>query len=271
MDEGLFSMDTKDLIKAGRLSEARAQLTEEVKAKPGDSGRRTLLFQVLAFCGEWDKAERHLDAIGSQDVAADIGVQVYRNLVCAERERMEVSKLKRRPSFLPETPSYLETYYAAWAKLGEQKIEEAKALFDQIDAQRPIVSGTVNGKSFTGFKDTDTFLSIFLEGIVHERYVWIPFEAIRELVVSAPKALFDLLWTTARITTWEGLTMNCYLPVLYPDSFLHEEDRVKLGRMTDWIPLGGPFAKGSGQHVFQIGKEEMGILEIREALFNPQD
>jgi type VI secretion system protein ImpE len=226
---------------------------------------------VLAFCGEWDKAERHLDAIGSQDVAADVGVQVYRNLICAERSRIEVSKLKHRPSFLPETPSYLEMYYAAWTKVGEQNIEEAKTLFDQIEAQRPAVSGTLNGKPFTGFKDTDSFLSLFLEGVVHERYVWIPFEAIRELVLSAPKTLFDLLWTTARITTWEGLTMNCYLPVLYPNSFTHEDDRVKLGRMTDWTPLGGPFVKGNGQHVFQIGEEEMGILEIREALFNPPD
>ena len=260
-------MDAKDLIKAGRLSEARKQLTEEVKAKPGDSGRRTLLFQVLAFCGEWDKAERHLDAIGARDVAAEVGVQVYKNLIHAERERTEVYKVKRRPSFLPKTPTYLETYYAARTKLGEEKIDDAKTLFHQVDAQRPVISGTMNGKRFTGFKDTDIFLSFFLEAIVHERYVWIPFETIRELAVSAPKTLFDLLWIRARITTWEGLTMNCYLPVLYAASFLHEDDRVKLGRLTDWTSIGGPFAKGMGQHVFQVGEEDMGILEIREALF----
>jgi hypothetical protein len=37
--------------------------------------------------------------------------------------------------------------------------------------------------------------------------------------------------------------------------------------MTDWIPLTGPFFKGVGQHVFQIGEEEKAILEIREVLF----
>ena len=261
-------MNSKDLIKAGRLLDARKQLTEEVKAKPGDSGRRTLLFQVLAFYGEWDKAQRHLDAIGAQDVAADIAVQVYKNLIHAERERTEVCKMKRRPSFLPETPPYLETYYVAQTKIGEQNIDAAKVLLEQVETQRSGISGTVNGMSFTGFKDTDTFLSLFLEAIVHERYVWIPFEAIRELVVSAPRTLFDLLWITARITTWDGLTMNCYLPVLYPDSFLHEDDRIKLGRITDWASLGGHFLKGMGQHVFQIGKEDMGILEIQEVLFN---
>ena len=62
--------------------------------------------------------------------------------------------------------------------------------------------------------------------------------------------------------------MNCFLPVLYPDSSQHENERIKLGRMTDWIPLGGSFSKGIGQHVFEIGEEEIAILEIREALFD---
>lgn len=87
-------MNSKDLIKAGRLSEARKQLVEEVKSSPADLGKRTLLFQVLSFCGEWDKADRHLDAIVTQDSSRQTGVQVYKNLVHAERERMEVVGLK---------------------------------------------------------------------------------------------------------------------------------------------------------------------------------
>ena len=67
--------------------------------------------------------------------------------------------------------------------------------------------------------------------------------------------------------TWEGLTINCYLPVLYPDSFLHKDDRVKLGRMTDWVSLEGPFSKGMGQHVYGVNGEEIAILEIRDVTF----
>ena len=261
-------MNSKDLIKAGRLSEARQQLVSEVKSSPGDLAKRTLLFQVLIFCGEWDKAERHLEAIAAQDSSRETGVQVYENLIHAEKERMEVTQLKRRSSFLPEAPAYLEVYYEAWEKVVEKRIEDGRKLFDQIEAQRPVISGTVNGKRFTGLKDTDTFLSLFLEAMVYERYVWVPFEVIRELSITPPQTLFDLLWIMARITTWEGLTTNCYLPVLYPGSFLHEDDRVKLGRMTDWTPLGGPFSKGMGQHVFQLGEEEIGILEIQDAIFD---
>ena len=90
---------------------------------------------------------------------------------------------------------------------------------------------------------------------------------MRELSISSPKTLFDLLWIQARIVTWEGLTINCYLPVLYPDSFAHEDDRVKLGRMTDWISMGGSFSKGMGEHVYQVDGEEIAILEIRDVTF----
>jgi len=262
-------MNARDLIRAGRLSEARTQLTEEVKSAPSDFHRRTLLFQVLCFFGEWDKAERHLEAISAQDLEAEIGVQVYKNLIHAEKERRNVMKLASRPAFVTETPPFLEMYFAAWEKLIGKKTEEAGELYAEIEAKRPLISGTLDGQNFDGFRDLDTFLSFFFEAIVHERYIWIPAESVRELSVSPPKTLFDLLWSTANVTTWDGLSMNCYFPVLYPDSFLHEDDRVKLGRMTEWTSLGGSFFKGMGQHLFQIGEEEIPILEIRNISFNP--
>jgi type VI secretion system protein ImpE len=260
-------MDPRELIKAGKLGEARRLLTEQVKSSPADLGGRTLLFQVLSFCGEWDRAERHLDAISSQDPTRETGVSVYRSLIRGERERLDVRRRSRQASFLPGSPAYLAAYDAAWQKLVSGEIEQATALFDQVDAQRPAFSGTVNGRDFTEFRDTDILLFPFLEAFVHERYVLIPFESMRELIISPPKTLFELLWVPALITTWEGLTMNCHLPVLYPESFLHEDDRIKLGRMTDWASIGGPLVKGVGQHVFQVGDEDIPILEIREAQF----
>lgn len=264
-------MDSKELIRAGKLSDARRQLIEEVKSLPADMGKRTLLFQVHTLLGEWDKAERHLDVFVTQDAKRETGVQVYKNLIHAERERIEVFRNGRRPSFLPVSPPYLELYIAARERLNEKRLDEAVDLFDKINSQIPLISGTRDGKSFTGFNDIDISLSFFLETIVHERYIWIPFESIRELSITPPRSLLELIWITAHITTWEGLSISCYLPVLYPESFLHVDDRVKLGRMTDWTPAGGPFSKGTGQHIYLIGEEEVGILDIREVLFNLPD
>jgi type VI secretion system protein ImpE len=264
-------MDPKEYLKAGRLLEARKILVDQIKASPADSGTRALLFQALSYLGEWDKARRHLDTLALQDSRMETGVQTYRHLLTAEAEREKVVTLMQPPSFLPESPAYFEGYYSGLKKLVEKDIEKAKEILDQAHAMRPTIKGTINGNDFEGFSDTDTFLSPFLEVFVHDRYVWIPFESIRELTIPQPKTLLDLLWSQAGITTWEGLTMNCYLPVLYPNSYNQEDEQIKLGRLTDWISLGGGLSRGVGQHVFQIGTEEMAVLEIREARFKFDD
>lgn len=262
-------MMTAELIKAGKLTEARQQLVQEVKAAPADLGKRTALCQVLCFCGEWDKTERHLDAICTQDPKRETGVQVYRNLIKAERERLEVLQLRRRPAFLTEAPPWLDTYWSALEKMGENTGQEAETLFHAAHAEQVEVSGTVNQTPFTGISNTDSRLSCILEAFVHERYIWIPFVSVREMILSPPKTLMDLLWVSASVTAWSGLTMNCYLPVLYAASSSHENERVRLGQMTDWQAIGGPFAKGAGQQVLQIGETDMALLEIRELLCNP--
>jgi type VI secretion system protein ImpE len=148
------------------------------------------------------------------------------------------------------------------------EFEAAESIFSEINGRCAKISGTLNGRGFTGFSETDTRLTCFLEAFVHERYVWLPFDELRELSLPQPQTLLDLLWAPSRVTTREGLTLNCFLPVLYPESFRHEDDRLKLGRMTDWTDLGRGFHRGFGQHVFQVGDEEVAILEIREAVFN---
>ncbi len=261
-------MEAKDFIKAGKLSEARSLLIEEVKSAPTNQNSRTLLFQVQAYGGEWEKARRQLEIIAKQDANRETGVQVYLNLVQAETERIEVFQNKRIPSFLPKTPPYFEQYQDAWQKLNDQEFEAYESIFNEIRERCANISGTLNRREFTGFSETDTRLSCFLEAFVHEHYVWVPMEALRELILSEPQTLLDLLWASAQITLRGGLTLNCYLPVLYPDSFRHEDDRLKLGRMTDWKDLGQGVQQGSGQHVYRVGDDDVGILEIREMIFD---
>lgn len=261
-------MEAKELIRAGKLEEARSLLVTQVKARPGDPGVRTLLFQVMALTGEWDKAERHLDVLAAQDVKTEIGVQVYRNIMSMERQRCETFELKRRPSLLPSTPPYLEMVFALWECLNRGDIDHASELQDKIDSARPLILGQCNGEPFTGFCDTDAYLAPFVEAMVHDRYVWIPPEHIRELLVPAPRTLLDTIWAPAHLTTWEGLTLQCSLPVLYPGSYAHDVDQIKMGRLTEWAHVGGRFSRGVGQHVFQVGDEEMGLLEIREIQFS---
>lgn len=260
-------MTAKELIQAGRLSEARRLLIEEVKAKPADTGARTLLFQVLALGGEWDKAARHLDMISTQDPGRAVGVGAYLNNVKAEQERIRVLQGTQLPSVMPEPPVYMSDYLEYLGALNSDRFDDARAGLALVDRARPIVRGTLNGRPFSGMSDTDARLFAFLEVFVHERSVWIPFESIRELIVHEPRDSFDLIWVTASITTWEGLSMNCGLPVTYPGTTEMDDEQLRLGRLTEWVPLGGGLSKGVGQHVYAVGDEDVPLLEIRSITF----
>ena len=261
-------MDPRELIKAGRLVDARAELLEQVRANPSDTRPRTVFFQLLAYLGEWQKSLQHLEVISALNPLGEATTQVYKSLIAAERERIEVLSWRTSPSFLSQTPPYL----TAWIQMGQSislgKSAEAACSLEDIVSHLPLVSGQLNGIEFTGFQDADPFLSPFLELFVHDRYVLAPVDSLREISISPPKTLLDLLWAPARLMTWEGLATNCYLPVLYPGTALSLNDQVRLGNVTEWDDMGDDIFRGVGQHVFVVGEEEKGLLELQDITFN---
>ncbi len=261
----------KDLIKEGKLAEARANLVAAVKKSPGDTAARTMLFQVLLFLGEWDKAQRHLEMLAQLDANMAAAAPLYNNLLKCERERVEVVSFRTLPSFLPATPTYFESYHKACQHLQTSLDGTGKDLFCAMELEIPEVAGTVNGVEFSGMRNTDDVLAFALEVFAHDRYVWVPFESIREIIVTPPQSLLDLLWIPASITTWGGLSMNGFLPVLYPHSWQHDNEQVRMGRMTDWSAQYGDCVRGAGQQVFVFGDQDLAILEWRNIQFKMTD
>lgn len=261
-------MTPADLMREGRLSEARESLVERVKAAPADAKARTLLFQLLAFFGEWDKVERHLELLISQSPETATGVLVYRNLVAAERSRQKVAAGQQLPDFMTDPPEYLDGLLKARMALSGGDTAQFGKIMKKVKKQIPLVSGLTEAMPFSEFNDCDATLTGMLEVFVHDRYLWFPLISVRELSVQQPKTLLDTLWAPGRIVTWDGLTTNCFLPALYPDSFVHTNNQVRMGRVTDWIDLGNGYYRGVGQHLFMVGEREKGLLELNEVTFN---
>jgi len=80
-------MTARELYQAGKLDEAIQKLGAELRDNPTDAARRTFLFELLCFAGEYDRAEKHLDVLGDASVDAATGSLVYRAAVAAERSR----------------------------------------------------------------------------------------------------------------------------------------------------------------------------------------
>ena len=222
----------RELFDAGKLNAAIEALGSELRERPTDVQRRTFLFELLCFAGNWDRAEKQLDALAVPDDEQRMGEWLYRAALNAERTRHEVF------GSLPDRP-----------------------------AGGPPVSGTFNGKPFQTLEEADSRLGASLEVFAGGNYLWIPLEQIALLEVQPPKRLRDLLWAVATIrggAGFEGSDLGqVLLPVLSPFSWRHADDSVRLGRMTVWEegPNGQeiPF----GQKILLMDDEEIPLLELR--------
>jgi type VI secretion system protein ImpE len=258
----------KELLEANQLSAAIAALTQDVKKQPADHHLRTFLFEVLCFAGEYERAERQLDVIGHQNESAGIGVEVYRQLLKADKARQRWFAEGLKPTFLLEAPGWVQHQLEACNRLRGHQTSEAKALLQQIARTSPKLQGIVNGKPFTDFRDSDDRLGPVLEVFLREVYVWLPWEQIKKITIPKPKQLRDLLWTPATLEAGEGAAGDVYLPVLYVGSHSEEDDQLRLGKITDWRGLGDGLAGGAGQKTFLVDDSEISILEIREIEFH---
>lgn len=263
-------MKAKEFLDAGQLSAAIEQTNQEVRSHPTDPRQRTFLFELLCFAGDYQRAERQLDIIAQQQARAEVGVQVYRNVLVAESTRHRLFSEGLRPGFLFDPPPYVHLHLEAMNRLREDRPAEAMALLEESERSRPRLRGRLDGQAFEDFRDSDALLEPFLEVFFHSDYLWLPFEQIRHLSICAPERLRDLLWIPARFESHSGLAGEVFLPVLYPGSSEHPNDLVRLGRMTDWKAVGEGLVLGVGQRLFYVDDEEKAMLEVREVAFEAQ-
>src|SRR5215471_3883568 len=94
----------RELYERGELKAAIDATGQELKSNPADVSRRIFLFELLCFAGEWDRAEKQIDAIGSQSPEAAIGVAAYRDCIVAERKRARLFTEALAPHFLSPAP-----------------------------------------------------------------------------------------------------------------------------------------------------------------------
>jgi len=258
---------TKELIDTGRLQDAIVVAMQEVKTHPSDSSRRTALFELLCFAGDFDRALRQLDVVGEQSAEAEIGVQVYRQLIRAERARQSFFSGGEPPIFLAEPPAYVALHLSAVKKMSAGAFAEAVALLDQAEEARPALTGQINDEPFEDFRDYDDFTAPVIELLLRDDYVWLPFAQLRRLEIAPPRYLRDLLWIPARFETDGGLTGEGYLPALYAGSNAHDDESVRLGRMTSWREAPDGLFIAAGRHIWLADEREIELPAVRTLEF----
>jgi type VI secretion system protein ImpE len=263
-------MTAKESYQAGRLTEAIAKTTEDLKGDPGDPQARVFLFELLCFSGDLLRAQKQLDVLSS-DVDQDIAIAPYRSLLAAEVVRRDVLAGKVRPRFPESEPPYANNHIEALNLIADGSSEAAVAMLEEARESIPTLEVQVDGKSFDGFGDGDDVLHPFLEAMVEGSYCWIPWESVRSLSLAQPKYLRDLYWRPAKLELKSRPAGETYLPVLYGNSYLHADDQIRLGRMSSWRTDRPGLSLGIGQRIFVAGDTDRSMLETNELEFDHAD
>jgi len=228
-------MDATELYRAGRLGEAVRSLSTELRDNPSDAKRRTFLFELLSFSGEFDRALKQLDILAQAGPQAEMGTLIYRAAIQAELQRQEVFRSKNFPNTAPD--------------------------------QAPAVTGTMNGKAFGSLEDADPRLGARLEVFAAGSYILVAFAHIANIRISPPKTLRDLLWIPADVRLgpeMKGKDLgHVLLPALAPLSAVHSDESVRLGRQTVWVEEEGETFP-VGQKLLLVDGDEVPLLEVRE-------
>lgn len=231
-------MDALALYKAGQLQPAIDALGVELKKQPLDAKRRTFLFELLCFAGEYARAEKQLDVLCGASAEAAAGAMLYRSALHAERTRQEM--------------------------FAEDKLPSGSALASP--------AGELNGSRFEALADADPRIGTHLEVFIAGTYTWIPFAYIESVETETPKRLRDLLWLPAILHTTEDFRLQdlgeVLLPVLAPLSWKNPDDAVRLGRSTVWSDDERYGEVPAGQKTLVRGDEEEPFLAVRKLNFH---
>lgn len=230
----------RQLYADGQLEAAIVQLGVELRQHPDDAQRRTFLFELLAFGGQYDRARKQLDILATKGTQTEAGTLLYRAAIEAERVREHM----------------FDT--------GDYPAGEAPAP----------VRGTLNGKPFSSIEDADPRLGARLEVIAGGRYLWLPFAHLATLHMEPPARLRDLHWAPARIATGPSVRDmelgEVLLPALTPAAHRAEEDAVKLGRVTGWERDDQDRELPVGLKLLLVDGEEIPLLEVRDLVIHAE-
>ncbi|MCS6873743.1 MAG: hypothetical protein N2Z23_01350 [Pyrinomonadaceae bacterium] len=259
--------EAKAKFDSGDLKGAIESLIQTVKQKPTDFQARTFLFELSLFSGDWERAERQLDAIGQMDAKTAFGAKVYQQCIIAERKRSQFFSENLKPEFVTEVPEYIYGLLKANGYLISKESARAREVLNEVEEKRPAFSCQINGKSVKDFRDCNDLTACVFEVFVRDSYVWIPFEQVKSIEFVPLKSLRDVFWRQAKIETLNGTSGEVFVPAMYSDSWNSEDNNVKLGRATVWQDAGDEVCIGKGQRVFFVDEDIKPILEIEKIEF----
>ncbi len=257
-------MNAGELFKAGRLQAAIDAQLADVKAAPGDDGRRLFLFELAAFAGDLDRAKKQIEMLSYDLPQLQMAVGLYRLALDSEAARRNFLQSGQPPQFFSPPPDHVARRLQAVQELRSGRPAEAAEMLKEANEAAPMLCGQCNGRPFDILRDADDLFGTVLEVFANGRYFWLPLEQTAAIAMNSPTTPRDLIWAPARLTLKNGTSGDVLLPTMYPNSHEHADDAVKLGRATDWLTPAEGLVRGVGAKTFLVGDEATALLDWRD-------
>lgn len=254
-------MDSHDLARAGRLSEALSQLQDEVRALPGDEKLRVFLFQLLCLLGHWDRALTQLSVLSGMSADAAMLARIFEPIIRCEVLRSDIFAGKRTPLIFGRPDEWIGLLMRANEMASRGEISAAADFRTRAFEAAPATAGIINGTPFQWIADADQRLGPLLEVILEGEYYWIPFHRIRRIHVEKPSDLRDLVWIPAQFVWANGGEGSGHVPTRYAGTEKSDDDAFRMARKTGWQQVGEGLSIGMGQRIIATEVDDYPLLE----------
>src|SRR5687767_2241337 len=191
-------------LDAGNLKGAIDEAIKLVKTNPTNVPARTFLFELSCFSGDWDRAEKQLDAIGHQDGNALIGSVIFRQNFKCERDRANLFSNNSLPESAMPFPEHVKELLRAVDLVRTGDTSGARALLDKVEEDRPAYPVTIDGEGYADFRDYNELTMCVFEVFVKDNYVWLPFDHVTSIEFFEAKSLRDVFWRQANVEMVNG-------------------------------------------------------------------
>lgn len=257
-------MEANLFYQRGQLHEAISAATAEIKKTPTDINKRDFLRELLCIAEDYERADKQLEIIATQDITASVGVALQRQLIRAAQARQQVFREGRLPEFVNEPTKALQLHLQALLEFRNQNHAKACQLIAQAQAALPLIAGRYNDQCFESLRDLDDLTASLLEVFTSNgKYYWVSLEQIVALEFYEPTSILELTWRRAHLQVANGPEGDVYIPAIYFNDANNREDAMLLGRKTDWLDDESRPVQGIGQRMFLIGDEIMPIMELQ--------
>lgn len=254
----------EELFRAGDLPAAIDAQLAAVKKQPSDTNARFFLAELAAMSGDWDRADRQLDAVLKSSSQPAMLPLLLRQLLRGETSREQVFAEGRPPEIVVPMNAATAAQLQASTAIRLKDFAAARESLDQWEQLAGGIRGRCDGQPFETLVDLDDRLRGIAEVITATgKYFWVPWNSISQLTFEPPSRPMDLIWRKVQISVSGGLDGEVYMPTRYP-GVATARPAEQMIRETAWTDHECEIATGRGLRNLLIGDEVKSVMELTE-------